>query len=261
MNRLQSIKAPLFPQSDFSATHGSLGYGHGSWTARSGIGSRQPERTAETHYSLFVPLHYEAGYAYPLLVWLHGEGGSERELRQLMPHVSVRNYVAVAARGTTALSGLDRAFGWDQTPLAIDEAAERVRESIDAAQERFNVHAQRVFIAGNGSGGTMALRLALQFPEWFAGAASLGGPMPTGNNPLGRVKEARGLPLLLASCRDSEEYPQSRVAADLRLLHSAGFSLALRQYPGEHEVTTVMLADMDRWMMGLVCPAMAGAGV
>jgi phospholipase/carboxylesterase len=194
-------------------------------------------------------------------VWLHGEGGCERELRQLMPHVSVRNYVGVAARGPSSARGLDRAYGWDQSPLEIDEAAERVRESIDGARQRFNVHPERIFIAGNGSGGTMALRLALQFPEWFAGAVSLGGPMPVGNNPLGRVKAARGLPLLLASCRDSEDYPQSRVAADLRLLHAAGFSLSLRQYPGEHELTTVMLADMDRWLMGLVCPTTADAAV
>jgi phospholipase/carboxylesterase len=260
MNRLQSLKAPLFPPSGFSATHGSLGHGNGSLTARANVAARQRQR-ASSHYSLFVPLHYEPGYAYPLLVWLHGEGGSERELRQLMPHVSVRNYVGVSVRGTASLGGRERMFSWDQSPLAIDEAAERVRESIEAARERLNVHSGRVFIAGNGSGGTMALRLALQFPEWFAGAVSLGGPMPSGNNPLGRVKEARGLPLLLASCRDSEDYPQSRVAADLRLLHAAGFSLSLRQYPGEHELTTVMLADMDRWIMGLVCPAMAGAAV
>jgi phospholipase/carboxylesterase len=37
--------------------------------------------------------------------------------------------------------------------------------------------------------------------------------------------------------------------SDLRLLHSAGFSLALRQYPGDDELTTAMLSDMDRWMM------------
>jgi phospholipase/carboxylesterase len=105
----------------------------------------------------------------------------------------------------------------------------------------------------------MALRLALQHPEWFAGAVSLGGPMPMGHAPLGRVKAARGLPLMLASCRESDEYPATRVADDLRLLHSAGFSLALRQYPGEHELTTVMLSDMDRWLMERVCPSTAGA--
>jgi phospholipase/carboxylesterase len=49
------------------------------------------------------------------------------------------------------------------------------------------------------------------------------------------------------------------VADDLRLLHSAGFSLSLRQYPGEHDLTTVMLSDLDHWLMERVCPSPAKA--
>jgi phospholipase/carboxylesterase len=261
MNRLKSsqlLSADLSSASQSTFVNGS------SSLAFPSIASRRRDRTAAPPFSLFAPLHYERRYAYPLLVWLHGEGGSERELRQLMPHVSVRNYVAAAVRGGAEGGRSDRAgrtYTWDQSPRATGEAAERVRQCIDVAQQRFNVHPQRVFLAGNGRGGTMALRLALQFPEWFAGAVSLGGPMPTGNAPLGRVKAARGLPLMLASCRESDEYPPARVADDLRLLHSAGFSLALRQYPGAHELTTVMLADMDRWLMQQVCPTTAGAAL
>jgi hypothetical protein len=39
----------------------------------------------------------------------------------------------------------------------------------------------------------------------------------------------------------------------LRLLHSAGCTVALRQYPGGDELTTGMLADINRWMMERVC--------
>ena len=46
--------------------------------------------------ALFAPIHYEPGYAYPLVVWLHGEGSSERELRQVMPRVSVTASVTPA---------------------------------------------------------------------------------------------------------------------------------------------------------------------
>ena len=50
-------------------------------------------------HALFAPIHYEPGYAYPLIVWLHGCGGDERQLRQLMPLLSLRNYLAVARAG------------------------------------------------------------------------------------------------------------------------------------------------------------------
>ena len=225
-----------------------------------GVAAKRRDRTS-SDYSLFAPLHYEPRYAYPLLVWLHEDGGNERELRQLMPHVSVRNYVAVSARGVAGVKGSDRAFCWEQSPGNVGEAVDRVRHCIDVATQRFNVHPERVFIAGNGRGGTMALRVALQFPEWFAGAVSLGGALPVGDSPLGRVKQARQLPLLLATSRESQAYPPAKVADDLRLLHAAGFSLALRTYPGEHDLTTVMLSDLDRWLMGRICPSTATAAV
>ena len=52
-------------------------------------------RRAAPH-ATFAPMHYEPNYAYPLLVWLHGYASNEHELRQVMPQVSMRNYVAVA---------------------------------------------------------------------------------------------------------------------------------------------------------------------
>ena len=256
MNRLHLPKAS---SSDLASTS-QASLGTGCTRLFPGVASQRRDRTAP-EYSLFAPLHYEPRYAYPLLVWLHDDGGNERELRQLMPHVSVRNYVAASARGVSGARGSDRAFAWEQTPATVGEAVDRVRQCIDAATQRFNVHPDRVFIAGNGHGGTMALRVALQFPEWFAGAVSLGGALPVGDSPLGRVKQARQLPLLLATCRESQQYPPEQVAADLRLLHAAGFSLALRTYPGEHDLTTVMLSDLDRWLMGRICPSSTAAAV
>jgi phospholipase/carboxylesterase len=254
MNRLPSGAAPLdsqpfcstSPLSDQSTPHDFFG---------SRFGGRAP-RTGSQH-ALFSPIHYERNYAYPLLVWLHDEGGNERELRKLMPHVSVRNYVGAAVRGVEPSWRSPRGFSWGASLGAAADAAERVQEAIDAACERFNLHPQRIFIAGYGTGGTMALRLALVNSSWFAGAASLNGPMPKGNCPLARVNEARRLPLFLASCRDSLAYPPAHVSADLRLLYSAGFSLALRQYPCPCELTTAMLSDMDRWLMQQVCPETA----
>lgn len=68
-----------------------------------GIGVVEPDPAPRVSgrgpYSLFGPLHYEANYAYPLIVWLHGPGDDEHQLRRIMPAISLRNYVAVARNG------------------------------------------------------------------------------------------------------------------------------------------------------------------
>ena len=209
------------------------------------------------NYSFFVPLHYEPNYAYPLIVWLHSEGDCERQLSRVMPQISMRNYTAVAPRGTLQLPAREigdeaSRFTWRQTQAEIDRACHRVLEAVDLAQRRFRVHTDRIFLAGAGCGGTMALRAALRTPERFRGVLSLGGGFPNGLAPLARLPAARQLPLFLAMGRQCQNYPQSAVCSDLRLAHTAGLNVTLRQYPGTDELQEIMLADMDRWAMDLL---------
>lgn len=199
----------------------------------------------ELPLATFAPVHYEPGYAYPLVVWLHGAEQSERDLASVMAHVSTRNYVAVAP------ASADRP--WVDDAEGIADTERRVFEAIDAGADRFNVHQQRVFLAGSGCGGTAALRLALAYPDAFAGAASFDGPTPRGNTPFRRLNAVRGLPLMLATGSESRRYAEADVCHDLRLLYSAGCTLNLRQEPGDGELTTGMLAELDRWMMAIVC--------
>src|SRR5580698_11026646 len=49
---------------------------------------------------VFVPENYEPNYAYPLVVWLHDAGRSERDIVDVLPHISMRNYLGLALRGT-----------------------------------------------------------------------------------------------------------------------------------------------------------------
>ena len=217
----------------------------------------QPRRTggtpAELPFATFAPIHYEEGYAYPLVVWLHGDAGSEQELRQIMPLVSMRNYVAIAPRGSRPDRQIRGRFDWNQTLDSIECAESRIEESIDAAQRRFNIHPKRIFVVGRDSGGTMAMRVAWNNPTRYAGVAALHGPLPKHSSPLRRVNELRSLPCLLTTSRDSDLYPEARVCDDLRLLHTAGCKVTLRHYPGPDGVTDIMLSDLNHWLMDLVC--------
>lgn len=207
-----------------------------------------------TPHATFAPIHYEPGYSYPLLIWLHGAQGDERQICDVMPEISLRNFVAIAPRGTCSSRNQRSSFAWRQSDEAIDEAESRVLDCVDIACRRFNVHTDRVFLAGAGCGGTMALRTAWNYPGRFAGVASIGGPMPAHNRPMRNINALRRLPCFVASGRTSLDYPEADVCRDLRMLHAAGCTVALRQYPCGDDLTNVMLADLNRWIMDIVCP-------
>ncbi len=206
---------------------------------------------AECGCSLFVPLHYEANYAYPLLVWLHGPGENEEQLKRVMPLISMRNYIGVAPRGVPCSRGASAApfWSWPTSPDYTAEIEQRILRAITLARRKSHIAERRVFLAGFGCGGTTALRMAMLSPTRFAGALSLCGGFPQGGNPLAFLNQARGVPLFLACGKDGTSYMMDAVCDDLRLLHSAGMSVSLRVYPCGDEISTYMLPDMDRWIM------------
>jgi phospholipase/carboxylesterase len=258
MNRLASAHGP-FAKLAFSSAKFDHPADHTATTAFAPASRLSRVRTTPTKSprdtALFAPIHYEPGYAYPLVVWLHGEGSSERELRQVMPRVSVRNYVGAAVRGTTAEPGSTARYTWSQSPDAVDAATDAVAQCIELASLRRNIHPDRIFLVGRGAGGTMALRLALGLGLPVAGAISLGGAVPRGNGLLARINEARSLPFMLMSCRESLSYKPQQVAEDLRLLHAAGCHLTIHEYVCGDELYTDMFDDIDQWLMAQVCGA------
>jgi phospholipase/carboxylesterase len=202
------------------------------------------------HYAIFGPLHYEANYAYPVVIWLHGPDDSENQLKRVMPQISLRNYVALAPRGTAiGRKEAPAAYRWLQTEEHILAAERRVLECLSLAREKFHIAADRVFLAGYDCGGTMAYRVAMRHPRMFAGVLSCGGAFPSGHAPLAQLHDARRLAIFVACNRSAIRYPTAAVCEDLRLMHAAGMSIVLREYPGEDGLTPQMLSDMDRWMM------------
>src|SRR5690349_10507726 len=139
MNRLPQHTTELVTQTSEQLTFDQPNYA--VELARLSIGSDSLPHT------LFAPLHYEAGYAYPLIVWLHGPGDDEHQLKRVMPLVSMRNYVSIAPRGTQPMCTAQQqeGFTWRQTHEAIALAEQRVMGTIDLACERYNIASQRIF--------------------------------------------------------------------------------------------------------------------
>jgi phospholipase/carboxylesterase len=185
---------------------------------------------------------------------------NERQIVRLMPHVSLRNYVAVAPRGTAAFrtatgSHSTSGFAWPRRASEAVAAEQRIFDAIDLVGRRYHVARRQVFLAGADAGGTMALRTALAYPDRFAGALSFGGPFPHGGAPLARLHDARRLPLFIAYDGDAAGFAEELVERQIRLFYAAGMQVMLRRYPPRKQLGGEMLADADRWMIDLVTGA------
>lgn len=162
-----------------------------------------------TELYLYVPKGYDPGKPAPLLVWLHGSGGSGAQ--QHLHWRAVAEQLSMLVLAPT--EPIETVYA--KTP--------RERASVLAglrwARRKANVDENAVFVGGWSRGGHMAWDLALRFPGVFAGIAPcVGGPrieLGPGNN-IRYLENVRTLPIRdLQGSKDDE-----RLLMNLRLAFS-----------------------------------------
>lgn len=199
----------------------------------------------------FLPTGYEPNYAYPLLVFFHGQGGNEEQILRLAPRLSRRNYICIGLRAPQAIGPRpDGRLGYSWGPDGQSDALleDYVLQAIEKTRRSYHIHSERIFLAGFCEGATVAYRLGFTFPERFAGAIALNGKIPQ-RGWLLRLPEARQLRVLIGHGIANAIVPLASARRDFRLLYTAGLSVELNTYPATHRLHPDMLRDINRWIM------------
>jgi phospholipase/carboxylesterase len=227
---------------------------------RQGVCART--RPALRPCGVFVPENYEPNYAYPLVVWLHDAGRSERDIVHVLPHISMRNYLGLALRGTAPANpraqGDDEAsagYGWSRSQRMRLVFEDELHASVRRLRQDFHVHTERIFLAGAGDGGTLAWEIFLARPEWFAGLAVFGGRFPYRRRPLRRYRELRGKHVFLAA-NSLDPAGLNRTEQLGRLLYSAGLEVSVRSHLPGRRWPRSLYRHVDHWIMQAIggCP-------
>jgi len=192
--------------------------------------------------SVYIPEYYEPNYAYPLVVWVQSADASVHQLQHVMPVISNRNYFGLAVRA-------DVPSGGTAADVDLIEWEKQVAAQVRQLRSEYNIHSERIVLAGFGAGGTLALRLGLCRPEWFAGVATLGSRFPTNPHLLRRYRDLRGKRVLLGVGSNDRTVSVAETAHIGRLLHAAGMRVCTRVYDTGHRIVRSMLLDIDRWIM------------
>ena len=212
--------------------------------------SRPSLLSSDKPLAVCIPEGYEANYAYPLVIWLHRSGSSERELSRLMPSISTRNYFGVSFRGPLdAGDVLPGGFRWSEDETDVAAFEDELHETVCQLRREFHIHSERIYLAGFEDGATMALRLLLQRPEWFAGAVALSGKFPRMSKPLSRFRDLQGTRVLIGVGTRDRYLSVAELIETGRLLHSAGMDVTTRVYNACHEITDEMLDQVNQWLM------------
>jgi len=226
----------------------------------------------------FVPQRYEPNYAYPLLVLLHTRGGDEQQMVRSMPAMSWRNYVGLSLRGPEVVTRQGRpvGHGWGpgfgrrdrssiapglpdaevfrrrlaaEEPDAIDRLEDGIFAAVRQTRRALHVHSERIFLVGSGEGAAVAYRVAMAHPERFAGVVAINGWLPGGFRPLARLKDCRGLRILVVHGEWNGRVPVEQARRTVATLRDGGLKVAFQAYPCAHRLTSHMLSDVDTWLI------------
>jgi len=235
-------------------------------------------RTNSLVEARFVPQRYEPNYAYPLLVLLHARGGDEQQMVRSMPAMSWRNYVGLSLRGPEVVTrqGQPIGHGWGPDfarrdrlstgsplpdseifrrrlaapePDPIDFLEDGIFNAVRQTRRALHVHSERIFLVGVGEGAAVAYRVAMSHPERFAGVVAINGWLPGGFRPLARIKDCRGLRVLVVHGEWNGRVPVENARRTVGVLRNGGLKVAFQSYPCAHRLTSHMLADVDTWLI------------
>ncbi|VAX41354.1 hypothetical protein MNBD_PLANCTO02-1003 [hydrothermal vent metagenome] len=211
-------------------------------------GSASSLHAAQKPLSLYLPERYESNYEYPLIVWLHSDYSDEEELFDIIPQISDQNFMAIGFRGNVETQ---EGCKWGNSEIERALFFSELHDTLKEFRREFHIHPKRIYLAGLGTGATMALQGMLHYPDWFAGAIAINSLFSNVESPLARFRSLNEQRTLLIETTASEQsFDNSNATLKAgRLLHSAGIDATSEIYKTSEEIDPQVLLRVNHWIM------------
>jgi phospholipase/carboxylesterase len=174
-------------------------------------------------------------------------------LRFVFPHAPVR---PVTINGGYRMRAWYDILGTDlqrrEDEAGLRESQRAIAALIDRERER-GIAARRIVLAGFSQGCAMTLMTGLRYPERLAGLAGMSGYLPLAASTAAERSEAnRDVPVFLAHGSADPVVALERGSAARDALAALGHSVDWHDYPMEHSVCPEEIADLNRWLLGVL---------
>ncbi|HXO86851.1 MAG TPA: PHB depolymerase family esterase [Gemmatimonadales bacterium] len=181
----------------------------------------------------------------PLLVILHGSGGSGQGLIDGLRELAKKRHFAIIAPDSRQLpdGGLTWEVGDKQGDITPDLTHTLDCTAWVRSHTRLVVDESHVLIAGFSGGGSSAPYIASNRPGFTHAAILHGGVFPGGIGP-------RRLPVWFSTGEEDRYRPPQLVQQAVASLTGLGFNrVTFRTYPGRHDLSDAELNDLIDWWL------------
>jgi len=205
------------------------------------------------------------------VIWMHGLGADGNDfvpivneidlsgapgIRFIFPHAPTRP--VTINNGYVMRAWYDISFGdLEGNTRKADEKG--VRESqaqigqLIARENGRGIDASKIVLAGFSQGGAIALHTGLRYPETLAGVMALSTYLPLAESFAKEASPANAkTPVFMAHGTQDPVVPYAMGRGSRDLLQQAGYALEWQEYPMQHSVCLEEVADIGRWLTGVL---------
>jgi phospholipase/carboxylesterase len=205
------------------------------------------------------------------VIWMHGLGADGNDfvpivneidlsgapgIRFIFPHAPTRP--VTINNGYVMRAWYDISFGdLEGNTRKADEKG--VRESqvqigqLIARENGRGISASKIVLAGFSQGGAIALHTGLRYPEKLAGVMALSTYLPLAESFAKEASPANvKTPVFMAHGTQDPVVPYTMGRGSRDLLQQAGYALEWQEYPMQHSVCLEEVADIGRWLTGIL---------
>jgi len=184
---------------------------------------------------LYVPKGYKADQALPLLVWLHGAGGSGNVSETLASLADEFTFLVLAPDS--------RSWTWGSILGDWDPDLDFLQLAMRQAQARCTVDRERIWLGGFSDGASFSLSLGISygtiFRRVYAGSPGLMQPIAANGKP----------PIFISHGTADQTMPIDQTSRRfVPRLKALGYDVTYREYDGRHTLPPDILRAVIEWI-------------